>query len=89
MAPASIAGSTSLSVSYVVKTSTRALRPSLASSLMAVTPSILGIRRSMRMTSGSSARASSTAWAPSPASASTSKPGSPVNMPRRPSRTMG
>src|SRR5690606_15732455 len=84
-----MAGSTSRSVSYVVSTRTRAPIPSLASSLMAATPSMTGIRRSMRMTSGFSARASSTARAPSPASPSTSKPGSPANMPRMPSRTMG
>ena len=48
-----------------------------------------GIRRSIRITSGSRAWANLTASAPSLASPSTSKPGSRANMLLSPSRTTG
>ena len=50
--PCAIADTTSLSVWYVVRTSTRAGFARSDSFAMAVTPSTSGIRRSMRMTSG-------------------------------------
>ncbi|MDQ0771710.1 hypothetical protein QF026_000176 [Streptomyces aurantiacus] len=84
-----MAGNTWLSVSYVVSTSTRDGTPRFANSLMAVTPSVLGIRRSMRITSGRRRSPAETASAPSAASPTTSKRGSAPNMPRSPSRTTG
>src|SRR5690606_36101709 len=56
---------------------------------MASTPPPPGMRRSMRITSGSSAAARSSASTPSAASPSTRKPAADANMPRRPSRTTG
>src|SRR5690606_26551344 len=89
VAPASMAATTSRSVSYVVRTRTRAGSSRSTISRIADTPSIPGIRRSMRTTSGSSAAALSTASLPSAASPTTSKASSLANIPRKPSRTTG
>ena len=63
--------------------------PAATSAEIAVTPSISGIRRSIRITSGASAPARRTASAPFPASPTTSNPGSPSNIPINPLRTTG
>jgi hypothetical protein len=89
VAPASIAGTTSLSVSKVVSTRTRAPLPFSASAFIALTPSRIGIRRSMSTTSGCSARARSTASRPLAASPATSNSPLASKMPRSPSRTTG
>ena len=89
MAPASIAGTTSVSVSKVVRTSTRALMPFSASNLIALTPSSTGMRRSISTTSGRSAAARSTASLPLAASPATSNSPLASKMPRSPSRTTG
>jgi hypothetical protein len=89
VAPASIAGTTSVSVSKVVSTSTRAPMPFSAISLIALTPSRTGIRRSISTTSGCRAAARSTASRPLAASPATSNSPLASKMPRRPSRTTG
>ncbi len=73
----------------MVRTSTRAGDCAAASAEIAATPSIVGIRRSIRITSGASAPARRTASAPSPASPTTSNSSSPSNIPISPLRTTG
>jgi len=63
--------------------------PFSASSLIALTPSSTGIRRSMSTTSGRSAAARSTASRPLAASPATSNSPLASKMPRSPSRTTG